>query len=255
MARTPGAAADAMLDLGLIGFTQPWLLVAAGSTARPLAAAAHHAAGPAQGRRSRRCCFLLGLNSAEQTPARTPLWLLLLRLGAGGAAHPGARRPDPEPRTPGWPRRAGRSCSRSTTAGPPPRAGASASRLGRELIQQAGREGREVVLLPTAPVARPTAAGPDAGGRGRPTRSPRSAPSPGRSTAPAPPSGWRRSTSRTRSRSGSATASATAPARWWPPTISARRSPASGRSRPTPPRRPSGPPCCARPTTRRTTSR
>ena len=27
--------------------------------------------------------------------------------------------------------------------------------VGRELIQQAGREGREVVLLPTAPVARP----------------------------------------------------------------------------------------------------
>src|SRR5918911_5570721 len=69
-----------MLDLVLIGFTQPWLLVAALALPalwlllRITPPAPRKVAFPA-------LLFLLGLSSSERTPARTPLWLLLLRLG------------------------------------------------------------------------------------------------------------------------------------------------------------------------------
>src|SRR5919206_1505950 len=68
-----------MLDLGLIGFTQPWLLVALAALPalwlllRITPPAPRKIAFPA-------LLFLLGLKSSERTPARTPLWLLLLRL-------------------------------------------------------------------------------------------------------------------------------------------------------------------------------
>ena len=142
-----------MLDLGLIGFTQPWLLVAAAALPalwlllRITPPAPRKVAFPA-------LLFLLGLNSDERTPARTPLWLLLLRLGLAALLILALAGPilNPAPRlaaargplvlaidngwaaAPGWGQRV---------------------EVGRELIQQAGREGREVVLLPTAPVARP----------------------------------------------------------------------------------------------------
>src|SRR5687768_14997767 len=68
-----------MLDLGLIGFMQPWLLLALLSLPalwlllRITPPSPRRIAFPA-------LLFLLGLASRERTPARTPWWLLLLRL-------------------------------------------------------------------------------------------------------------------------------------------------------------------------------
>src|SRR5918997_5989118 len=68
-----------MLDLGPLVFTQPWLLVARAALPalwlllRITPPAPRKVAFPA-------LLFLLGLRSSERTPARTPLWLLLLRL-------------------------------------------------------------------------------------------------------------------------------------------------------------------------------
>ena len=120
-----------------------------GSTARPLAAAPHHAAGPAQGRlpgaalpaRPEQRRAHAGPHAAlAPPPAPRP----------GGAAHPGARRPDPESRTQaGRGARAARARGRQRLGRRP---GLGPARRGRARADpQAGREGREVVLLPTAP--------------------------------------------------------------------------------------------------------
>ena len=68
-----------MLELGLLAFTQPWLLLAA--LALPALWLLLRVTPPAP----RRIAFppfllLAGLVSPERTPARTPWWLLLLRL-------------------------------------------------------------------------------------------------------------------------------------------------------------------------------
>src|SRR5918994_1179845 len=68
-----------MLDLGLLGFTQPWLL--AGLLALPALWLLLRITPPAPRKVAfPALLFLLGLQSSERTPARTPLWLLLLRL-------------------------------------------------------------------------------------------------------------------------------------------------------------------------------
>src|SRR4051812_30197247 len=136
-----------MLDLGLLGFTSPWLLVALAALPalwlllRITPPAPKRVAFPA-------LIFLLGLKSAERTPARTPPWLLVLRLLIAALLIVALAGPvlNPAPRltgsdgplvlaldngwaaAPGWQRRVA---------------------LARELVQQAGREGRPVVLLPT----------------------------------------------------------------------------------------------------------
>jgi hypothetical protein len=104
--------------------------------------------------------FLLGLVSPERTPARTPPWLLILRLALAALLILALAGPvlNPAPRLAGD----GRCCSWSTTAGPPPRAGRSGWPWRASWSQQAEREGREVALLPTAPPAADTAAPPTA---------------------------------------------------------------------------------------------
>ena len=138
-----------MLDFGLLGFTQPWLLLARTRPARPLAAAAGDAAGaapdrvpavpaaagagraPSARRRARPggccCCAwciaallilaLAGpvLNPAPRLGGSGPL-LLVVDNGWAAAKH--------------WDQRVA---------------------VARELLQQAEREGREVLLLETAP--------------------------------------------------------------------------------------------------------
>ena len=152
-----------MLDLGLIGFTQPWLLVAA--AALPALWLLLRITPPAPRKVLPGAALPARPEQRERTPARTPLWLLLLRLGLAALLILALAGPilNPAPRlaaargplvlaidngwaaAPGWGQRV---------------------EVGRELIQQAGREGREVVLLPTAPVARPQPLALDAGGRG-----------------------------------------------------------------------------------------
>ena len=68
-----------MLNLGLIGFTQPWLLAAL--IALPALWWLLRIIPPApQLVRFPAVRFLLGIEQEEETSARTPLWLLLLRL-------------------------------------------------------------------------------------------------------------------------------------------------------------------------------
>ena len=75
-----------MLDLGLIGFAQPWLLLALMSL--PVIWLLLRVTPPSP----RRLTFpairlLFGLIPKEQTPSKTPLWLLLLRLLHAEGAH------------------------------------------------------------------------------------------------------------------------------------------------------------------------
>jgi hypothetical protein len=137
-----------MLDLGLIGFTQPWLL--AGLIALPALWLLLRITPPAP----RRIAFpallmLLRLESREETPARTPLWLLLLRLLIATLLILALAGPvfDPAPRLAG--------------SGPVlvvvDDGWAAASRWERrvrslqDILAQAERESRPVVLLGTAP--------------------------------------------------------------------------------------------------------
>jgi hypothetical protein len=148
-----------MLDLGLVGFAQPWLLL--GLLALPALWLLLRVTPPAPRKVAfPALLFLLGLVSPERTPARTPPWLLILRLAlaallilalAGPVLNPAPRLAGDGPLLlvvdNGW-AAAPRWQERLAVA--------------RELAQQAEREGREVVLLPTAPPAADTAAPPPA---------------------------------------------------------------------------------------------
>lgn len=137
-----------MLDLGLLGFTQPWLLLAA--LALPALWLLLRVTPPAPRKIAfPPFLFLAGLVSRERTPARTPLWLLLLRLAiaallilalAGPLLNPAPRLGGSGPLLlvvdNGW--AAARHWDRRLAAA-------------RELLQQAEREDREVLLLETAP--------------------------------------------------------------------------------------------------------
>lgn len=137
-----------MLNLGLLGFTQPWLLLAA--LALPALWLLLRVTPPAPRRVAfPPFLFVASLVSRERTPARTPLWLLLLRLAiaallilalAGPLLRPAPRLGGTGPLLlvvdDGW--AAARWWDRRVAAA-------------RELLQQAEREGREVLLLPTAP--------------------------------------------------------------------------------------------------------
>jgi hypothetical protein len=136
-----------MLDLGLLGFTQPWLLLA--GLALPALWLLLRVTPPAPRRIAfPPFLFLLGLVSREQTPARTPWWLLLLRLViaallilalAGPVLNPAPRLGGSGPLLlvldDGW-SAAKRWDQRLAVA--------------RDLLQQAEREDRPVLLLRTA---------------------------------------------------------------------------------------------------------
>ncbi len=136
-----------MLDLGLLAFTQPWLLTAL--LTLPALWLLLRLTPPAPRRVPFAGLFLLRLQAPEETPARTPWWLLLLRLTiaallilalAGPLLNPAPRLAGSGPlllvlddgwaAAPSWQRRIDSA---------------------RDLLQQAEREGREVVLLRTAP--------------------------------------------------------------------------------------------------------
>jgi hypothetical protein len=139
-----------MLDLGLFAFTQPWLLLAA--LALPALWLLLRVTPPAP----RRIAFppfllLAKLLSPERTPARTPWWLLLLRLAiaalliaalAGPVLNPAPRLGGSGPLLlvvdNGW--AAAKNWERRIA-------------VARDMLQQAEREGREVLLLETAPDA------------------------------------------------------------------------------------------------------
>ena len=135
-----------MLDLGLLGFTSPWLLLAL--TALPVLWLLLRVTPPAPRRMRITNLFLKELVGAERTPARTPWWLLLLRMAlaallilalAGPLLNPAPRLGGSGPlllvvddgwaSAEGWDQRVA---------------------VARELLQQAEREGREVLLLDTA---------------------------------------------------------------------------------------------------------
>ena len=135
-----------MLDLGLLGFTSPWLLLAL--TALPVLWLLLRVTPPAPRRMRITNLFLKELVGAERTPARTPWWLLLLRMAlaallilalAGPLLNPAPRLGGSGPLLlvvdDGWASAKGWD-QRVTVA--------------RELLQQAEREGREVLLLDTA---------------------------------------------------------------------------------------------------------
>ncbi|MFO1069389.1 MAG: DUF4159 domain-containing protein [Geminicoccaceae bacterium] len=136
-----------MLNLGLIGFAQPWLLVAL--AALPALWLLLRLTPPAPRRVAFPGLFLLRMDSPEETPARTPLWLLLLRMLIAALLILALAGPllTPSPRLAGsgplllvvddgwaaaaqWERRL---------------------RTVEQLVAQAERDGREVAVLRTAP--------------------------------------------------------------------------------------------------------
>lgn len=137
-----------MLSLGPIGFVAPWLLLAL--PALPLIWWLLRVTPPAPRRQAFPALRLLrDLPAPEETPARTPWWLLLLRLAAAALIVLGLSRPVWGPGAAaqgdgplllvvddGWP----------SAADWPARAAAAQAAL-----EAAAREGRRAALLTTAP--------------------------------------------------------------------------------------------------------
>jgi len=137
-----------MLNLGFIAFAQPWLLVALG--ALPVLWFLLRVTPPSPRRLSFPAIRLLaGLRTPEETPARTPLWLLLLRMLIAALIvlaltqpllHPSGTLPGSGPLVlvidDGW-GAARQWQTRIETAD--------------QLLQRAEREGRAAVLVTTAP--------------------------------------------------------------------------------------------------------
>ncbi|HKT17342.1 MAG TPA: DUF4159 domain-containing protein [Stellaceae bacterium] len=144
-----------MLALGPFAFAAPWLLV--GLASLPILWWLLRVTPPAPRRvRFPALRLLLGLVPREETPAKTPLWLILLRMALAALIILALAHPLLNPR------------ARFAGSGPLVLAvdnGWSAARHWDErrtmldsLVAQADREGRNVVLLPTAPL--PGAAAP-----------------------------------------------------------------------------------------------
>ena len=136
-----------MLSLGPIAFAAPWLL--AGLAALPVLWWLLRVTPPAPKRiRFPALRLMLGLTPPEETPAKTPLWLILLRMVLAASVILALAQPLLNPRTP------------VAAAGPAVFVvddGWGAARHWDEmraaldrLIDQAGREGREIVLFGTA---------------------------------------------------------------------------------------------------------
>ena len=142
-----------MLSFGSFAFLQPWLLLALLSL--PLLWWLLRVTPPAP----KRITFpplrlLLGLQPREETPSRTPLWLILLRITAAALIILGLARPVLNPGAElggsgpvllvvdnGW--ASGRNWQ-------------ARQELLTSLLQQAERAGRQVALLPTAAAADPS---------------------------------------------------------------------------------------------------
>ncbi|MGH7034089.1 MAG: BatA domain-containing protein, partial [Stellaceae bacterium] len=144
-----------MLALGPFAFAAPWLLI--GLASLPILWWLLRVTPPAPRRvRFPALRLLLGLVPREETPAKTPLWLILLRMALAALIILALAHPLLNPR------------AQLVGSGPLVLAvdnGWSAARHWDErrttldgLIAQADREGRNVVLLPTAPL--PGAAAP-----------------------------------------------------------------------------------------------
>src|SRR6185437_1447415 len=138
-----------MLALGPFAFAAPWLLI--GLASLPILWWLLRVTPPAPRRvRFPALRLLLGLVPREETPAKTPLWLILLRMALAALIILALAHPLLNPR------------ARLVGSGPLVLAvdnGWSAARHWDErrttldsLIAQADREGRNVVLLPTAPL-------------------------------------------------------------------------------------------------------
>lgn len=141
-----------MLDLGLVGFTQPWLLAAL--VALPAVWLLLRVTPPSP----RRQAFpplrlLLGLERREETPARTPPWLLILRLLLASLLILALAGPvlDPSPRLAG-PGRVLLVVDDGWAAGPDWR---ERQTVLDSLLEQGERDAREVLLLRTAPSSTP----------------------------------------------------------------------------------------------------
>ncbi|WGF86780.1 DUF4159 domain-containing protein [Marinivivus vitaminiproducens] len=144
-----------MLSLGVIGFTQAWLL--AGLALLPAIWWLLRTTPPAPRRlRFPALLLLLGLGSREETPARTPLWLLVMRMVLAALLILALAGPvlNPEPRTDGsGPLVLAVDDGWAAAADWPAR-----QEIMQRQAEQAARDGREVVLLATAPdPARPMA--------------------------------------------------------------------------------------------------
>ena len=144
-----------MLSLGALAFASPWLLL--GLAALPVLWWLLRVTPPAPRRvRFPALRLLLGLQPREETPAKTPLWLIILRMILAGLIILALAHPLLNPTAP--------------LAGKGPLVvaidnGWTAARHWDErrnalddLIAEAEREGRNIVLLPTAPL--PGAAAP-----------------------------------------------------------------------------------------------
>ena len=139
-----------MLELGSLAFTQPWILAALAGL--PVLYRLLRVTPPSPRRqRFPPIGLLLGLRPPEETPARTPWWLLLLRLAIAALIVVGLSDPLLNP------------ASRLTGTGPLilvidddwASAGQweARRRLADDLLTQAERQNRPVVVLPTAPAA------------------------------------------------------------------------------------------------------
>jgi hypothetical protein len=138
-----------MLEFGLLAFTQPWLLAALALL--PALWLLLRITPPAPRRQAFPALrLLLRLESREETPARTPLWLLLLRLAIAALLIFALAGPvlNPQPRLAGsgplllvvddgW------ASARDWHGAVIPQLGV--------LLTQAERDGREVLILRTAP--------------------------------------------------------------------------------------------------------
>ncbi len=144
-----------MLNLGALAFASPWLLL--GLAALPVLWWLLRVTPPAPKRVSFPALrLLLGLQPREETPAKTPLWLIILRMVLAGLIILALAHPLLNP------------TAQLAGKGPLVLAvdnGWSAARYWDErrntlddLVATADREGRNVVLLPTAPL--PGAAAP-----------------------------------------------------------------------------------------------
>jgi hypothetical protein len=139
-----------MLSLGALAFASPWLLAAL--VALPVIWWLLRVTPPAP----RRIPFpalrlLLGLTPREETPARTPLWLIILRTVLAALVIVGLAHPLINPQAPlagdgplvlviddGW------AAARDWPA---------RQNAAFDLLAEAGREDRQIVLLTTAPLA------------------------------------------------------------------------------------------------------
>ncbi|HZS82135.1 MAG TPA: DUF4159 domain-containing protein [Stellaceae bacterium] len=137
-----------MLSLGALAFASPWLLL--GLAALPVLWWLLRVTPPAPRQlRFPAIRLLFGLTPREETPARTPLWLILLRTALAALVILGLAHPLLNPR------------AELGEKGPlllvvdndwaAARDWAARQRLMKELLGQAERSGRQVMLLPTAP--------------------------------------------------------------------------------------------------------